>query len=364
MMFKHLAFSRASRAALGLLLLLLVVAPTFAQSDSPLIDLGSSDALGAFLVDAKGMTLYVFDHDQLDVSNCSAQCAENWPPLIVDSADAITAAEGIPGDLATTERTDGTLQVTYNGWPLYYWLRDKAAGDTLGQAVGKVWWVVPPATVYVGANADLGRFLVGDHGMTVYRFEKDEPGVSNCYDQCAENWPPVTVASEEDLVKGVNMPGELATAERKGGALQVTYNGMPLYYYAKDTARGDANGEEVGDVWHTIPQETVAVSHSDDVGDFLVANNGFTLYTFKNDAEGVSNCADDCAKNWPPFTVNENDRLTAGEGVSGELATIERADGKLQVTYNGMPLYYFGKDAAPGDTNGHKVGDVWFAAAP
>jgi predicted lipoprotein with Yx(FWY)xxD motif len=78
---------------------------------------------------------------------------------------------------------------------------------------------------------------------------------------------------------------------------------------------------------------------------------------------GVSNCTEDCAEAWPPFTVATDVDLTAGTGVTGELSTIEREDGAMQVTYNGAPLYFWQDDAAPGDTNGQGVGDVWFVAA-
>ena len=54
------------------------------------------------------------------------------------------AGDGVTAELGTTERTDGTVQVTANGWPLYYWFEDEAAGDTKGQAVGDVWWVMGP----------------------------------------------------------------------------------------------------------------------------------------------------------------------------------------------------------------------------
>src|SRR5262249_39800511 len=104
-------------------------------------------------------------------------------------------------------------------------------------------------------------------------------------------------------------------------------------------------------------------SNTSDLGNFLVTADGRTLYTFKNDTEGVSNCKDDCAKNWPPFTVGEKTKLVAGTGAAGELATITLDDGKLQVTYKGMPLYLWKDDKLPGDPTGQGVGDVWFVAA-
>src|SRR5262245_47735606 len=91
------------------------------------INLGGNDDLGAFLVGPNGMTLYVYSSDDLGVSNCTSDsCVENWPPLIVESADAATIAEGIPGEVGTVERADGSLQATYNDMPLYYWLHDAA----------------------------------------------------------------------------------------------------------------------------------------------------------------------------------------------------------------------------------------------
>jgi len=331
------------------------------------VNVSSNDALGDFFVGPNGMTLYTFDPDTVNTSNCSGKCLENWPALTVESADAVTADEEIYGTFGTITRADdNTLQVTYNGLPLYYWAHDKVPGDTTGQAVGKVWWVASPATVSVLNTEAAGHFLVGPNGMTVYLFSKDAPGVSNCADKCAEAWPPVTVDADEaeDLLKGANVGGTLGTIERADGTVQVTYNEWPLYYFAKDAAIGDTTGDKVGGVWFVIHPETVVTSSTDAIPAFLTAANGFTLYTFANDTAGVSNCADDCAKAWPPFTVASADNLSAGVGVTGKLGSITRADGKIQVTYNDMPLYYFAKDAAAGDTTGDKVGGVWNVALP
>lgn len=354
---------------IGIVMVLMVIAlmgvGAVAAQDETLpntLNLGGNDDLGSFLVGPNGMTLYIFTRDTLGVSNCADNCAVNWPPFTVESADGLTVAEGIPGEVGAIERADGTLQVTYNDQPLYYWPEDAAAGDATGNTLGGVWWIVPPATVYVGGSEDLGPFLVGANGMTVYLFTNDEAVVSNCVDGCAENWPPLTVESEESLVAGVNLPGELSVLERADGSLQVAYNGMPLYYWVQDEARGDTTGEGAGDVWYTIAPEVVSLSSTDELGEFLVAANGMTLYIFTNDEAGVSNCADDCAVSWPPLVVAENVKLVAGPGIEGELTTVERADGTLQVAYNGLPLYFWMEDAAPGDTTGHTLGDVWFVA--
>ncbi len=100
------------------------------------------------------------------------------------------------------------------------------------------------------------------------------------------------------------------------------------------------------------------------VGAYLTGEDGKTLYTFKPDSANKSTCVDTCATNWPPFIVEGDDTLKPGDGVAGQLTTFARADGKMQVAYNGAPLYYFAKDTKAGDTVGQGVGDKWFVASP
>ncbi len=104
---------------------------------------GQNATLGSFLVDSKGMTLYIYLSDTPGQSNCTGGCATNWPPL--PTTGAPVAGQGVTASLlGTTTRADGTLQVTYNGWPLYYYASDKAAGDTNGEGIGNVWYVITP----------------------------------------------------------------------------------------------------------------------------------------------------------------------------------------------------------------------------
>jgi predicted lipoprotein with Yx(FWY)xxD motif len=352
------------RICVLLLLAALVASPVNAQSTTPLVSLGETKDFGKVLVGKDGMTLYYFTPDPLNETVCYDQCAKAWPPLLVESEDKLTVGEGIPGKFGTVKRKDGTLNVTYNGFPLYYWFRDTKAGDTTGHRVGRVWWVVPPATVSATRNPKLGTILVGPTGMTLYMFTKDTADESTCYDQCATNWPPLTVEKAEDLVPGVNLLGKFNTITRKDGKLQVTYNGMPLYYWKDDKAIGDATGENVGKVWFTVVPETVSVVNNKDRGDMLIAPDGLTLYAFAKDEAGKSACAGDCAKAWPPHIVMEGDRLVAGGAAKGKLETIKREDGSLQVTYNGVPLYVYAKDLKAGDVTGHNVGNAWTVVKP
>ena len=99
--------------------------------------------LGQIVVDAEGNTLYVFLADTGSDSTCYDDCEDSWPPVTVDG-DPV-AGEGIDASvLGTTEREDGTTQVTIDGHPLYLFAGDETADDTNGQGVGDVWYVVSP----------------------------------------------------------------------------------------------------------------------------------------------------------------------------------------------------------------------------
>ena len=115
--------------------------PTEAKAATVMV--ASSEQLGSFLVGPNGMTLYIFLKDTPNTSNCYDACAQNWPPLLVEGAPV--AGEGVDASLlGVTQRQDGTTQVTYNGWPLYYFAGDEKPGDTNGQGVRDVWFVISP----------------------------------------------------------------------------------------------------------------------------------------------------------------------------------------------------------------------------
>jgi predicted lipoprotein with Yx(FWY)xxD motif len=96
------------------------------------------------------------------------------------------------------------------------------------------------------------------------------------------------------------------------------------------------------------------------LGKILVDSQGMTLYTFKNDTSGKSNCTGGCATLWPPLTVTNGASPTAAPGITGTLGVIKRADGSQQVTYNGAPLYTFSGDTKPGDTTGQGFKQLWY----
>jgi len=114
--------------------------------------------LGGFLTGEDGKTLYIFTPDSANTSTCVDACATNWPPLVVDSTDTLKAGDGVTGKLTTFARPDGTMQVAYNGIPLYYFAKDTKAGDVTGEGVGGKWFVASPTGPLPSASAAVSAY--------------------------------------------------------------------------------------------------------------------------------------------------------------------------------------------------------------
>lgn len=113
-----------------------------ASADHHAVKVSEKEGIGKFLVDAKGMTLYIFKKDSMGKSACAGQCVERWPLYYRETVAA--PAGVIPGHFGVITREDGKKQTTYKGLPLYYFAGDKGPGDTAGQGVGSVWYVANP----------------------------------------------------------------------------------------------------------------------------------------------------------------------------------------------------------------------------
>jgi predicted lipoprotein with Yx(FWY)xxD motif len=103
--------------------------------------------LGTFLVGGNGRTLYLFEKDKTSKSTCTGQCAQFWPPLLT-SGKPKAAGKAKASLFGTTKRSDGKVQVTYKGHPLYYFSQDTKPGDTMGEgfnAFGAKWYVLAPS---------------------------------------------------------------------------------------------------------------------------------------------------------------------------------------------------------------------------
>jgi predicted lipoprotein with Yx(FWY)xxD motif len=104
--------------------------------------------------------------------------------------------------------------------------------------------------VVAGAGS-VANYLTGKDGLTLYVFTKDtkDSGKSVCNGDCLTNWPPLAVTSLDEVKLGAGATGTLALVTRDDGTKMVSYNGMPLYYFAADKAAGDTKGQGVGGVW-------------------------------------------------------------------------------------------------------------------
>lgn len=172
------------RSLISIMLLVLMMFPTAGVSTAddmnmPTVFVRQDLALGSYLTDPDGMTLYMFTKDTVaGESTCYDECATKWPPVTAE--EPLSLPMLVDGELSLIDRTDGTKQLAYNGIPLYYWQNDKEAGDTTGNGVGDVWYVVAPGTEF-GAGApnmaspvatDLGTpAAAGDINVTVTEYK-------------------------------------------------------------------------------------------------------------------------------------------------------------------------------------------------
>jgi predicted lipoprotein with Yx(FWY)xxD motif len=106
--------------------------------------LAASGTVGPYLTGANGATLYTFKPDTASTSTCVDACAAAWPPFTVAAGGSAKAGTGVSGALTTFARPDGSMQVAYNGRPVYYFSGDTAAGQTNGQGKAGNWFVAAP----------------------------------------------------------------------------------------------------------------------------------------------------------------------------------------------------------------------------
>lgn len=220
-------------------------------------------------------------------------------------------------------------------------------------------------TVLVDANT----------GRTLYIFVPDNAGKVNCTGGCAKAWPPLKASSNTPVGDAATL-GTFGIVTGDGGAKQVTYNGVPLYFYANDKKAGDANGEGVNGVWFVATPKLQGIGAASSAAVqarkvtlagkpawVLTNSKGMTLYWYKPDTASKVACTGGCAKNWPPLAAPSG-TLASANPVPGTLGTIANPAGGSMLTYNGHPLYTYIKDKKPGDVVGETVGNVWFAATP
>lgn len=122
------------------------------------IEVDSIERFGLYLTDAKGRALYMFTGDTRGKSSaCYVNCSEAWPPLLTTDKPVAVASAVNKNMLGTIKRHDGSLQVTYNGWPLYYFKKDQGQGEITGQDVngfGGDWYLMSPNGSFIAPHSN------------------------------------------------------------------------------------------------------------------------------------------------------------------------------------------------------------------
>ena len=226
------------------------------------ITLANNSTFGNYLVGENGMTLYFFAKDVSGESMCpDGTCLTNWPIFHVQNVDP---GSGLNiSDFSTMTRSDGKMQTTYLGWPLYYFAGDAAKGDTNGDGVSGIWFVAKPDYSLMMADAQLvgldgnnytsnysegtglTKYLTDINGRALYIFHNDAKDTNNYTNSDFSNnstWP-IFYVEISQLPSGVNATdfGKIDVF----GQPQLTFKGWPLYYFGQDTKRGDTKGVSV-----------------------------------------------------------------------------------------------------------------------
>jgi predicted lipoprotein with Yx(FWY)xxD motif len=215
-------------------------------------------------------SLYLLTADSRSASTCTAAggCDALWPPLLTTGKvkAGIGASHGLIG---TVRRSDGSLQVTYKGHPVYFFALDLAAGAAAGEINGEhiedpapvngIWYnLLPngeaaPGQAVIQSEPSGDSNILADAGAvngvtsTLYAFTADTASQSHCTGQCAQFWPPVLTQSAP-AAQLMASGAQLGVIPRADGTFQVTYHGHPLYYFADGLNSGTSgNGITVGD---------------------------------------------------------------------------------------------------------------------
>ncbi|WP_297439180.1 hypothetical protein [Thermococcus sp.] len=221
---------------------------TALESKNYTVMIAYDEKVGYYLTDGEGRTLYYFAKDipNSGKSSCYGPCAEKWPAFSPDHVSAPSVLDS--KDFSYIERSDGTYQLAYKGWPLYYFFKDEKAGDTNGEDVKHVWYVMRDYDVMIAYQEGLGTYLTDDYGRTLYYFAKDSVNMSACSGECLQKWPPFYRPNPvaPSVIQGHF--GELNV----NGVKFTTFKGYPLYYFFKDERRGEVNGQGVKNVWFVV----------------------------------------------------------------------------------------------------------------
>ncbi|MEI7423627.1 MAG: hypothetical protein WCK18_16100 [Prolixibacteraceae bacterium] len=251
------------------------------------IKLSTSAKLGSYLTDKAGNTLYFFALDANGLNNCTGGCTTAWPIFSVSGLTQDKLAAGLTlSDFGTVSASSG-MQVTYKGWPLYYYAPGgvrESATQTTGEGVNGMWFVAKPDYTIMMANAQLvgadgknyvvsptnvytegvGKttYFTDIVGRTLYAYAKDSANLNKYTKADLTNngvWP---IYETDKIVVPSTLDKSLFSSITIYGKKQITYKGWPMYYYGPDADaaglfRGNNKGVSVPkpNVWPVFLQD-------------------------------------------------------------------------------------------------------------
>jgi len=227
---------------------------------NPMLEAENNPTLAQNIITIGGITLYAYTQDTANTSNCNTACQQVWAPVHVLGTPV--AGTGVSASLlGTAKQADGSVLLTYNQMPVYFFKGDTKAGTINGQGFDNVWFAinsdgnsvgsVTEVTINVASNPTLGNYLVNGNGIAMYAFGKNTANTDNCSGVCPTIWPPVLTLGSPNLGQGVD-PSLVGEIPLSNGMQMVTYNGMPLYYYSGDGSASQVLGQGYLNLWYVV----------------------------------------------------------------------------------------------------------------
>ncbi len=241
--------------------------------DTTAVKLRTSATLGSYLTDVDGNTLYYFSNDAAGANTCTGGCTANWPIFFASGLTQLKLATGLVVADFDSITTPGGKQLTYKGWPLYYYAPGgvrEASGQTTGENVGGVWFVAKPDYTIMIANNQLHGINGKDYtvsaakiytegagksiyftdqlGRTLYIFAIDSANVNKWTTTDAVHnaiWP---IYETDVAVVPSSLDKSLFGSITVFGKKQLTYKGWPMYYFGADVngTTGKYRGNNLG----------------------------------------------------------------------------------------------------------------------
>ncbi|MBU2913266.1 hypothetical protein [Reichenbachiella agariperforans] len=341
----------------------------------------------SYFVNASGRALYIFTNDTKDTNNFTASDFSNdgvWP-VYTKEIEAVVSS--INADDFGSIDVFGESQLTYKGWPLYYFGQDTDRGDTKGVSVPApgVWpvattdlaaaeEVIVETTIMLSTDNALGELLTDAEGHVLYYLAKDVAGTRNCTGGCADSWP-VFYTAEIEVGEGLDAE-DFENIEQDGDMI-TTYKGWPLYYHSESgdgviDAVGNTSGQGLGGVWYVMKDYSIMLAKGQLIGadgknyledytegegetTYFTSAWGKTLYAFNNDSKDTNTFTNEDFSNdgsWPIYHVTVDQLPAAMDAADfGEIEVF----GEMQLTFKGWPVYYYGGDSDRGENKGVSV---------